>query len=91
MLVFAPSRIREHFSVDVNGTELKVSYTPPKGFPRPEWVLREYSRGGFVRVFTLNETIDAANISACFENGVLHVSLPLVPGKEVIRKQVSIS
>jgi HSP20 family protein len=68
MLVFAPGRIKEHFSVDVNGTELKISYTPPEGFPRPEWVLREYSRGGFVRVFTLDETIDAGNITARYED-----------------------
>ncbi len=91
MLVFAPGRIKEHFSIEVAGNELKVSYTPPEGFPRPEWVLREYSRGGFVRVFTLDETIDAANITARYVDGVLQVSLPLLPGKEVTNKQVVIS
>jgi HSP20 family protein len=91
MLVFAPGRIKEHFRVDVAGTELKVSYTPPEGFPRPEWVLREYSRGGFTRVFTLDETIDATRITARYEDGVLYVSLPLVAGKEVTKKQVVIS
>ena len=90
MLVFAPGRIKEHFSVDVEGRELKVSYTPPEGFPRPDWVLREYSRGGFVRVFTLDETIDAGNITARYEDGVLYVSLPLVPGKEATKKQVTV-
>ncbi len=64
ILVFAPGRIREHFSLDVKGNELSVSYTPPEGFPRPEWIMREYSRGGFVRVFTLDESIDTANITA---------------------------
>ena len=44
--MFAPGRIKEHFHLDMNGNELTVSYTPPEGFPRPEWVLREYSRGG---------------------------------------------
>ena len=91
MLVFAPGRIKEHFSVDVQGTELKISYTPPEGFPRPEWVLREYSRGGFSRVFTLDETIDATGITARYEDGVLHVSLPLVAGKEVAKKQIVIN
>jgi HSP20 family protein len=91
MLVFAPGRIKEHFRVDVAGTELKVSYTPPEGFPRPDWVLREYSRGGFTRVFTLDETIDATRITARYEDGVLYVSLPLVAGKEVTKKQVVIS
>ena len=91
MLVFAPGRIKEHFKIDVEGRELKISYTPPEGFPRPDWILREYSRGGFLRAFTLDETIDAANISAKYVDGVLHVSLPLIPGKEATKKEIVIS
>lgn len=91
MLVFAPGRIKEHFKIDVEGRELKISYTPPEGFPRPDWVLREYSRGGFVRVFTLGETIDANNITAKYVDGVLQVSLPFIPGKETTRKEVVVS
>jgi HSP20 family protein len=91
MLVFAPGRIKEHFKLDVQGTELKISYTPPEGFPRPDWVLREYSRGGFARTFQLNETIDAASISAKYVDGVLQVSLPLIAGKEVTKKEIVIS
>jgi HSP20 family protein len=91
MLVFAPGRIKEHFKIDVEGTDLKISYTPPEGFPRPDWVLREYSRGGFVRVFTLDETIDAAGISATYKDGVLQVSLPFIPGKEKTRKEITVS
>ena len=91
MLVFAPGRIKEHFKIDVEGRELKISYTPPDGFPRPDWILREYSRGGFVRVFTLDETIDATNIAAKYEDGVLHVRLPLIPGKEATKKEIVIN
>lgn len=90
MLVFAPGRIKEHFKLDVNGRELTISYTPPEGFPRPDWVLREYSRGGFVRTFTLNETIDTAAIAARYEDGVLYVSLPIIPGKEVTKQEIKI-
>ena len=78
MLVFAPGRIKEHFKLDVQGKELTISYTPPDGFPRPEWILREYSRGGFVRTFTLDDSVDSANIKAKYEDGVLQVSLPLL-------------
>ena len=91
MLVFAPGRIKEHFKIDVEGRELKISYTPPEGFPRPEWVLREYSRGGFTRVFNLDETIDASAISAKYTDGVLQVSLPLIKGKETTRKEVPVN
>ena len=82
MLVFAPGRIKEHFHLGVNGTELTVSYTPPEGFLRPEWILREYSRGGFTRTFTLDESIDSNNISAKYVDGVLEISLPIIVGKE---------
>src|SRR5690349_931831 len=54
VLVFAPGRIREHFHLDVKGNALHISYLPPEGFSRPEWVLREYSRGGFERILNLD-------------------------------------
>jgi len=91
LLVFAPGRIKEHFHLDIQGNELIVSYTPPEGFPRPEWVLREYSRGGFRRSFTLNESIDTTNITAKYADGVLQVSLPLIAGKEAVKKEIVIN
>lgn len=91
MLVFAPGRIKEHFKIDVNGNELSVSYTPPEGFPRPEWVLREYSRGGFKRTFSLDESIDTSKITATYADGVLQVSLPVIAGKENVKKEIVIN
>ena len=91
MLVFAPGRIKENFHIDVKGNELSVTYTPPEGFPRPEWVLREYSRGGFVRTFTLDESIDTANIAAKYTDGVLQISLPVIAGKENVKKEIVIN
>jgi HSP20 family protein len=91
MLVFAPGRIKDHFHMDVNGNELTVSYTPPEGFPRPEWILREYSRGGFKRIFTIDESVDRQNITAKYVDGVLQVSLPVIAGKESAKKEIVIS
>ncbi|MBS1509507.1 MAG: Hsp20/alpha crystallin family protein [Bacteroidetes bacterium] len=91
MLVFAPGRIKEHFHLDVNGRTLTVSYTPPEGFTRPEWVLREYSRGGFSRSFTLDNSIDTARISAKYTDGVLQVSLPVIEGAETVKTEIVIN
>ena len=88
MLVFAPGRIKEHFHIDVEGRQLTVSYTPPEGFPRPDWVVREYSRGGFVRAFQLDESIDATSIKAKYVDGVLQVSLPLIESKTEPKKAI---
>lgn len=91
LLVFAPGRIKEHFQLAVEGRELKVSYTPPEGFPRPDWIQREYSRGGFVRSFTLDGSIDAAGISARYQDGVLYVSLPLTAEGAAGSRNISIA
>jgi len=91
MLVFAPGRIKEHFKLDVKGNQLTVSYLPPEGFSRPDWILREYSRGGFERTFALHESVDTANISAKYVDGVLQVSLPLIPGKEVEKRDIVVN
>jgi HSP20 family protein len=91
LLLFAPGRIKEHFHLDMNGNELSISYTPPEGFPRPEWILREYSRGGFKRSFTLDESIDTQNISAKYADGVLQGSLPVIAGKENVKKEIVVN
>ena len=91
LLVFAPGRIKEHFHLDMNVNELTISYTPPEGFPCPEWVLREYSRGGFKRSFTLDESINTQNITAKYADGVLQVSLPIIAGKENVKKEIVVN
>lgn len=90
MLVFAPGRIKENFNLGVKGNELTISYTPPEGFPRFDWVMREYSRGGFVRTFTLDDNIDTKQITAKYVDGVLQVSLPIVAGKEASSQEIKI-
>ncbi|HEX7905879.1 MAG TPA: Hsp20/alpha crystallin family protein [Chitinophagaceae bacterium] len=91
MLVFAPGRIKENFSLEVKGNELIITYTPPADFPKSDWVLREYSRGGFVRTFTLDSSIDTNVISAKYVDGVLQVSLPLIAGKETKSQEIKVS
>lgn len=91
LLVFAPGRIKEHFHLDVKGNELTISYTPPEGFPRPDWILREYSRGGFLRTFTLDANDDAKNIAARYEDGVLQVSVPMLKGAETVKQEIKVN
>ncbi len=91
MLLFAPGRIKEHFHLGVKGSELTISYTPPEGFARPEWIVREYSRGGFERTFALDESVDTAGITAQYIDGVLQVSMPIVPGKQTVKQEIVVS
>jgi HSP20 family protein len=91
LLVFAPGRIKENFSVNAQANQLTVSYIPPEGLPRPDWIKREYSRGGFERTFTIDDSIDTANIKANYADGVLQLSLPIIPGKETPQQNIPVS
>ena len=91
LMVFAPGRIKENFSVKSKGNELTVSYIPPEGLKSPDWIKREYNRGGFERTFTIDESIDTSNIQANYADGVLQVSLPIIPGKETPQQDIPVN
>jgi len=91
MLVFASGRIKENLQLTVKGNKLTSSYLPPEGSPRPDWVRRDYRRGAFERSFTLDETVDAAKIAAKYVDGVLQVSLPIIPGKEANEQAIPVN
>ena len=53
--------------------------------------LAQYSRGGFVRSFALDESVDPALIQARYVDGVLQVSLPMAPGKERVSHEIPVN
>jgi HSP20 family protein len=91
LLVFAPGRMKENFNVKAQGNELTISYKPAEGLPTPDWIKREYSRGAFERSFTIDETIDATNIKASYNDGVLQVSLPIILGKDTPEHTIAVN
>jgi HSP20 family protein len=91
VMVFAPGRIKENFQVNAKGNELIISYTPAPGIPAPDWLKKEYSRGAFERSFTLDDTIDTSGIKASYIDGVLQVSLPVIPGKEIPKQEIPVN
>ena len=91
VMVFAPGRVKENFQVNAKGNELIISYTPAQGIPAPDWIKKEYSRGAFERRFTLDDTIDTTGIKAGYTEGVLQVSLPVIPGKESPKQEIPVN
>jgi HSP20 family protein len=51
-------------------------------------VRQERYRGTFERTLRLPEKVDAARISARFEDGVLELDLPLLPEAKPVRLQI---
>ncbi|HSY61002.1 MAG TPA: Hsp20/alpha crystallin family protein [Cytophaga sp.] len=82
--VSAPGWQKESFNLKLDANVLTIS-AEKKEEAKDETakvVRKEFTNKSFKRSFTLDEKIDAANISAKYENGVLQVTLPK---KEVIK------
>ena len=82
LLVYAPGLTREDFKVGVKEDVLTIAANRKESAmdESADWRRREYQPGGFERSFILNEKVDTDNISARYADGVLHVTLPKLPG-----------
>ena len=74
----APGLEKADFNVKLDGKVLTISSEKKtEAATETERMLRkEFSYKSFKRSFTLDEKIDAANISAKYENGILKFELP---------------
>jgi HSP20 family protein len=64
--------------IDVDGQLLSIrAERPAPAADGVTWIARERSTGTFLRRFTLGQSVDTANISANYENGVLSVVIPV--------------
>jgi HSP20 family protein len=90
--VVAPGMDKGDFKVNVDNNILTIS-AEKKAESNKEnerMVRREYSYKSFARTFTLDETINADNIQAKYENGVLHIELPKKIEAKIQPKEISI-
>lgn len=74
----APGLDKKDFHVDVdNGVlEIKVEKEEERERERKHYTRREYSYSAFYRSFTLPESVNADQIEAEYEHGILKVRLP---------------
>ena len=90
--VAAPGMEKTDFTLKLDGTLLTIS-AAKKEEVRDETlksIRKEFSYKGFKRSFTLDEKIDAANIAAKYENGILKVDLPKKEETKVASKEITI-
>jgi HSP20 family protein len=68
----------ESVDVDVDGQVLSIrAERAARTEGDVRWIARERATGSYLRRFTLGQSIDTANISAKYDNGVLSVVLPV--------------
>jgi HSP20 family protein len=90
----APGRNKEDFNVHLEKDLLTVSFVKKEEIKQEEGVKsirREFSVNNFKRSFSLDDKIDAANIQAKYENGVLKIELPKKEEVKPEPKQITIS
>jgi HSP20 family protein len=92
--VAAPGFSKEEFSINVDHNVLTIAAekkTEQKE-EKENFTRREFSYASFKRSFTLPETIEAENIGAAYENGILNVSLPKkTEAKKETKKTISVA
>jgi HSP20 family protein len=88
----APGRNKEDFKISIDNGLLTISYEK-KEEPKNEEVKslrREFSFQGFKRSFSLEDKVDAVNIQAKYENGLLKVYLPKKAEVKEAAKQITV-
>ncbi len=78
VLVFAPGRLKENFSITVCGEELIIDYSPLHDTTSFHWVRQEYVRHGFERTFLLDDLLDIDGIEPIYEDGVLRFCVNII-------------
>jgi HSP20 family protein len=88
----APGRSKEDFKVSVDNDLLTISYEKKEESQREDVksVRREFSFQSFKRSFNLDNSIDATNIHAKYENGVLKLNLPKKAEVKEATKEITI-
>ena len=92
MLIFAPDRNKEDFKINVQGFELTVSYELKDNLSeKRNWIRQEFSKTSFQRMFMIDNTVDTENIIAQYNNGILQLTLPIVPGSEKPAQAINVN
>jgi HSP20 family protein len=92
MHIFAPDRNKEDFKINVQGLELTISYELKDNLSdKRNWIRQEFSKSSFQRTFMIDSTVDTENISAQYNNGILQLTLPIVPGSEKPAQAINVN
>jgi HSP20 family protein len=94
MSLIAPGLRKEDFKLNVTNDMLTVSYEQKQEQNEENaqegWLRKEYTMQSFSRSFSLDDSVDINKITASYDNGVLHLSLPKKENARRITKTIEI-
>jgi HSP20 family protein len=88
----APGYDKTDFSLKLDGNILTISAEKKTAnkVENEKVIRREFTAKSFKRSFTVDDKIDAGNIKAKYENGILYVELPKKEEVKAVAKQITI-
>jgi HSP20 family protein len=87
-----PGRNKEDFKITVDKNSLTVSFEKKEESKdeNKQFIKREFVLQSFKRSFTLDEKINADDINAKYENGILSLTLPKIEEVKVLPKEIAV-
>ncbi|MBL7825120.1 MAG: Hsp20/alpha crystallin family protein [Saprospiraceae bacterium] len=82
IFVYAPGLSKDAFQVSLNGDALSIRFNPSDATGKEQWLHQEYVQAPFERQFLLHGKVDTSGITARYQEGVLELTLPKLPGSE---------
>jgi len=94
MELMAPGLKKNDFQLHVAGDMLTVFFEHKQESKEDDknegWLRREYRKQSFSRSFNLDDSVDPAKVSARYEDGVLHLSLPKKENAKRISRTIDV-
>lgn len=92
MSLVAPGLRKEDFKLNVADDVLTVSYEQQQNNETKDegWLRKEYRMQSFSRSFNLDKTVDVNKITASYDNGILHLTLPKKEEAKKLIKQIEV-
>ena len=94
MSLVAPGLRKEDFRLNVTDNLLTISYEQKEEEndqnKEQRWLRKEYRMQSFSRSFTLDDTVDVNKVSASYDNGILHLTLPKKESAQRLTKTIEI-
>ena len=87
-----PGRSKEDFKISVENGLLTISFEKKEEAKQEDYktIRREFSFKSFKRSFNLDDSVDANNIQAKYENGLLKLLIPKKEQEKASSKQIII-
>ncbi len=94
MELVAPGLSKQDFKLNVANDMLTVSFERKEEQSQENkdegWLRREYGLQSFTRSFNLGDTVDLNKISAIYNNGILHLTLPKKENAQQVSKTIEV-